>query len=104
MRANIKTILLATGLAFAAATLVFLPPLKGSKAPAQLETPHKSTPTVRDQEGVSVTVYNSNMGLVKDVRKIHLLLGLTDLKFCGVASLIMPQPVHIKWFSEHSLL
>ena len=81
MRANFNTILLATGLAFAAGTLVFLPPLRGSQAPAQLETPLKLTTTVRDQEGISVTVYNSNIGLVKDVRKIQLLLGLSDLKF-----------------------
>ncbi len=56
MKANFNTILLATGLAFAAATLVFLPPLRGSQAPAQLTTPHKHTTTVGDQEGVSVTV------------------------------------------------
>ena len=104
MRANFKTILLATGLAFAAATLAFLPPLRGSQATAQLETPHKSTTTVRDQEGVSVTVYNSNIGLVKDVRKIQLLLGLTDLKFSGVAAQIMPQTVHIKSLTDPLLL
>jgi hypothetical protein len=104
MRANLKTILLATGLAFAAATMAFLPPLRGSQVPVQLETPHKLTTTVRDQEGVSVTVYNSNMGLVKDVRKIQLLLGLADLKFSGVAAQIMPQTVHIKSLTDPSLL
>ena len=104
MRANLRSILLATGLAFAAATLAYLPPLKGSQAPAELATTNKHTTTVGDQEGVSVTVYNSNMGLVKDVRRIQLPLGLADLKFSGVAAQIMPQTVHIKSLTDPSLL
>ncbi len=104
MRANLKTILLATGLAFASATLAFLPPLRGSQAPAALETTHRHIAAIGDREGVSVTVYNSNMGLVKDVRRIQLLPGLAELKFSGVAAQIMPQTVHVKSLIDPSLL
>ncbi len=58
------------------------------------------TSSLEDQEEVSVTVYNSNIGLVKDLRNIRLLKGLTDLKFTDVAAQIMPQTVHIKSISD----
>ncbi|MFA7158231.1 MAG: DUF4139 domain-containing protein [Kiritimatiellia bacterium] len=54
------------------------------------------TSTVDDQKEIFVTVYNSNMGLVKDVREIALKTGVTELKFMGVAERINPTTVHIK--------
>ena len=54
------------------------------------------TSTVDDQKEIFVTVYNSNMGLVKDVREIALKPGVTELKFMGVAERINPTTVHIK--------
>ncbi len=104
MRANLKSILFATGLAFVTVTLCYLPPLRGSQTPLETVTPSRLATTTDDQEGVSVTVYNSNMGLVKDVRRIQLLLGLADLKFSGVAAQIMPQTVHIKSLTDPSTL
>lgn len=59
---------------------------------------------VKDQEEVSVTVYNSNLGLVKDVRNLTLTNGLTELKFGEVAAQIMPYTVHIKSLSDPSRL
>ena len=53
-----------------------------------------------DQEAVSITVYNSNIGLVKDARRLRLPGGLTTLKFGEVAAKIMPQTVHIKSLSD----
>ncbi|MEE8398999.1 MAG: hypothetical protein V3S89_08330, partial [Desulfobacterales bacterium] len=47
-----------------------------------------------DQTSVMVTVYNSNIGLVKDVRKIKLPKGEGELRFMDVASHIMPTTVH----------
>ncbi|UCG53068.1 MAG: DUF4139 domain-containing protein [Candidatus Latescibacterota bacterium] len=54
----------------------------------------KSTPT--DQKTVSVTVYNNDLGLVKDVRGLRLPRGVLDLKFEGVAAKIDPTSVHIR--------
>ena len=59
---------------------------------------------LNDQETVSVTVYNSNLGLVKDVRRLTLPHGITELKFGEVAAKIMPQTVHIKSLSDPSRL
>ena len=49
-----------------------------------------------DQESVSVTVYNSDIGLVRDIRQLQLPAGRTELRFGEVAAKIMPQTVHIK--------
>lgn len=47
-----------------------------------------------DQTGVEVTVYNNNVGLVKETRKIQLPKGRGELRFMDVASAIMPVTVH----------
>lgn len=52
--------------------------------------------TSQDQQDLSVTIYNSNIGLVRDVRRINLQSGLSELKFMDVAAQINPATVHIK--------
>lgn len=64
-------------------------------ASARLETSNVST-GLNDQESVAVTVYNSDIGLIKDIRQLSLPSGLTELRFGEVAAKIMPQTVHIK--------
>jgi len=49
-----------------------------------------------DQTGVAVTIYNVNLGLVKDQREIKLKGGTGELRFMDVASQIIPTSVHIK--------
>jgi hypothetical protein len=49
-----------------------------------------------DQTGVAITVYNVNLGLVKDRREIKLPKGMSDLRFMDVASKIIPTSVSIK--------
>lgn len=49
-----------------------------------------------DQTGVAITVYNVNLGLVKDRREIKLPKGTSDLRFMDVASKIIPTSVSIK--------
>jgi hypothetical protein len=68
-----------------------------SRAPAS--TPNVST-GLNDQESVAVTVYNSDIGLIKDIRQLTLPTGLTELRFGEVAAKIMPQTVHIKSLSN----
>jgi hypothetical protein len=62
-----------------------------SKVAAQIT----ETSTEADQRELSVTVYNSNVGLVRDVRKLTLPKGKIDLNFAGVAKDIQPSTVHI---------
>lgn len=52
--------------------------------------------SLEDQSAVAVTIYNVNLGLVKDQRSINLPKGLGELKFMDVASQIIPTSVHIK--------
>lgn len=49
-----------------------------------------------DQTGVAVTIYNVNLGLVKDQREIRLPRGTGGLRFMDVASQIIPASVYIK--------
>ena len=52
--------------------------------------------TLADQQSVAITIYNSNTGLVKDTRLIHLNTGVQELKFMDVAGKIDPATVYIK--------
>ena len=52
--------------------------------------------TLDDQKKVEVTVYNSNIGLVKDTRLVDLNKGIHELRFMDVASYINPVTVHVK--------
>jgi len=54
------------------------------------------TSTIDDQKAVEVTVYNSNVGLVKDTRRLELPLGVGELRFMDVASSILPYTVHVQ--------
>lgn len=56
----------------------------------------KSLSDINDQIAVEVTVYNSNIGLVKDQRGVRLGKGLQELHFMDVASGIIPSSVSIK--------
>ena len=51
---------------------------------------------LEDQIGVAVTIYNVNLGLVKDQRKMQLFQGQGDVRFMDVASQIIPASVYIK--------
>ena len=52
--------------------------------------------TLDDQQSVEVTVYNSNLGLVKDTRRLNLSQGRGELRFMDVASSIMPYTVKVQ--------
>jgi hypothetical protein len=54
--------------------------------------------TGEDQTGLALTIYNVNLGLVKDQRQISLAPGTGNLRFMDVASQIMPTSVHIRSF------
>ncbi len=49
-----------------------------------------------DQESVSLTVYNSDLALVRDARKIVFLKGEQVLAFKEISSRIMPETALIK--------
>ncbi len=55
----------------------------------------KATSTVADQQALDLTVYNSNVALVRDVRRLHLPAGSLELHFADVAAQIQPSTVRI---------
>jgi len=57
---------------------------------------HVVKSTREDQRAVEVTVYNSNIGLVKDSRTIDLPEGIGEMQFMDVASSIKPVTVAVK--------
>jgi len=52
--------------------------------------------TLNDQKGVEVTVYNSNLALIKDTRRIALPQGQGELRFMDVAAYIRPETVYVE--------
>ena len=53
-----------------------------------------------EQKDVMVTIYNGNLGLVKDTREVRLDRGLLDVQFADVAAQIDPTTVHLKSLTD----
>lgn len=71
-----------------------------------LPLPATATPTVStvaDQTGIALTIYNQNLGLVKDRREIRLAPGNGELRFMDVAAQIIPTSVSIASLSGGEL-
>ena len=59
-----------------------------------------ATTTLSDQIDLNVTVYNSNIALVRDVRQLTLPNGLFGLKFEDIAATVNPATVHFRSLTE----
>ena len=57
-----------------------------------------------DQKDVMVTIYNGNLGLVKDTREAKLDAGTLEVQFADVAALIDPTSVHLKSLTDPTAL
>ncbi|MFQ5960946.1 MAG: DUF4139 domain-containing protein, partial [Candidatus Methylomirabilales bacterium] len=69
--------------------------------PDQVVAARKTPATTGEhQQTVAVTIYNGNLGLVKDIRKIQLPTGIHDLRFMDVAAQINPATVHLKSLTD----
>src|SRR5207245_7744827 len=53
-----------------------------------------------DQREVMVTIYNGNLGLVKDLRDARFPAGVSEVQFMDVAALIDPTTVHLKSLTD----
>lgn len=78
-------------IAFILTVALGLPPTAGA-APVSI--------TGADQREVMVTVYNGNLGLVKDVREIRLDAGAIEARFADVAAQIDPTSVHLRSLTD----
>ena len=58
--------------------------------------------TAGEQRDVMITVYNGDLGLVKEVREVRLDPGVVETHFVDVASRIDPTSVHLRSLSDPS--
>lgn len=72
-----------------AVTLVF-----SGVASAFAQTSDQTT-TAADRQSVNITVYNSNLGLVRETRRLNLPAGRVALRFADVTAQIRPETVHL---------
>ncbi len=80
-------------IAFTLAGLLGAAPVAGA-APVKI--------TAAEQRDVMITVYNSNLGLVKDVREVRLDGGLIEAHFMDVAAQIDPTSVLLRSLTDAS--
>jgi hypothetical protein len=69
------------------------------KDAARSATADQST-SLNDQTDLAVTVYNSNIALVRDVRQLTLPTGAFRLKFEDIAATVNPATVHFRSLTE----
>jgi hypothetical protein len=87
----------------AALVLVALGGLPSRPAPVVTAAPEGTqTTTLDDQTELSITVYNSNVALVRDVRALALGPGTSDLHFMDIAATVNPATVHFRSLTEPS--
>jgi hypothetical protein len=64
----------------------------------------QDTSGLENQVDLAVTVYNSDLALVRDVRELQLQRGSFDLKFMDIAATVNPATVHFRSLTEPSRL
>jgi hypothetical protein len=104
-------ILSSTAVVLAAATLLY-PACRrhqvfaavNDKGAQEKEAPRSSandqSTSLNDQSDLNVTVYNSNIALVRDVRNLTLPTGTFRLKFMDIAATVNPATVHFRSLTD----
>ncbi len=75
-----------------------------SDAPSAVKPGQHPGSTRDDQVDLAVTVYNSNIALVRDVRQIAIPSGVFDLRFMDIAATVNPATVHFRSLTEPTQL
>jgi hypothetical protein len=89
------------------ASPTFEPPAAAPAAPAgqnPVPGPVQDQTTLDDQVDLAVTVYNSDIALVRDVRELRLARGVGQLRFMDIAATVNPATVHFRSISHPSQL
>jgi hypothetical protein len=73
-------------------------------AEAAAAEPAQDASTLDDQTELALTVYNSDLALVRDVRTLRLPRGVSDLRFMDVAATVNPATVHFRSLTEPARL
>jgi hypothetical protein len=99
MRARLTAAVLAGALG----ALLFVPgfPARPALPVVEAVAPEvQEATTAEDQEELAVTVYNSDLALVRDVRRLTLPRGTSELRFMDIAATVNPATVHFRSLSE----
>ncbi len=86
-----------------AGAAALVPSYQASKAGAQEKNAAAAadqSTSLNDQTDLAVTVYNSNIALVRDVRQLLLPGGTFRLKFMDIAATVNPATVHFRSLTE----
>jgi len=77
-------------------------------APAAAQDPaparDQDQTTLDDQVDLAVTVYNSDLALVRDVRELRLARGVGELRFMDIAATVNPATVHFRSITQPAQL
>src|SRR5260370_17457 len=90
----------------AAGAAILYPAVRGNKVYASQEkeaaraTAGDQSTSLSDQTDLNVTVYNSNIALVRDVRQLMLPTGAFRLKFMDIAATVNPATVHFRSLND----
>src|SRR5881398_1642091 len=103
--AKFRWVGLTSMVALLAAVAMLYPAARGNKvyASQEKEAPRATadqTTTLNDQTELNVTVYNSNIALVRDVRNLNLPSGTFRLKFMDIAATVNPATVHFRSLTD----
>jgi hypothetical protein len=105
--ATLSRFLTAAGLATLLFVLPFLHRTVSASSASQAPAPAADgniTTTLTDQSDLALTVYNSNLSLVRDVRQLNLPAGESLLRFMDIAASINPATVHFRSLTEPAKL
>src|SRR5437660_2797368 len=89
----------------AGATIIY-PPARANKVNASQEkeaaraAASDQSTSLNDQTDLNVTVYNSDIALVRDVRQLSLPAGTFRLKFMDIAATVNPATVHFRSLND----
>ena len=77
---------------------------RGSPSAAAQRATRTQARTLDDQVDLRVTVYNSDIALVRDVRTLQLPRGMFDFRFMDIAATVNPATVHFRSLTEPARL
>src|SRR5271168_772079 len=106
-KAKSKIMLALSAGALCAASAAVLAATPQDPGPAKSVAPNAaadSSTTLNDQIDLAVTVYNSNIALVRDVRQISIPTGAFRLKFMDIAASVNPATVHFRSLTDPTKL
>lgn len=74
----------------------------GDEAPVAPGGEQDLTTTLDDQSELAITVYNSDIALIRDVRNLQLARGTGNLRFMDIAATVNPATVHFRSLTDPS--